>query len=441
MKKNILDVIIPTYDHPQMLLACLNSYNMASSDHSLRPVIHFWIVNNGKAPLKNYIVENESVTILEPGTNLGWEGGLKYALERCSAPFVLFSNDDIRLLEGQKNTLWSMLASFNDPSVGAVGPSSNYVMGAQNIFQDIVWRNLEVKYLIGFCLMVRREALEKAGGVDDTLPGGDDIDLSIRLRDAGYRLVCRRDLFVYHHGSITGNAVHSGYWNSATMQEKTNLALIRKHGMLKFFETVLMGWNDFKHFESFATEDIEGDICRKHVVGENVLELGCGGNKTVPNALGVDLFQNGDVIPLVTQGKGFSVADLVADVSVGLPVPPESQDTIIGRHILEHCQDALGTLATWNAALKMGGTLILALPNQNLGNTIVQNPEHMNTFVPDSLKNVALCAGFFMRNLYTDVNGVSFVAVFEKRSQPVHGLSVPQNTFFALVAKMEPVYA
>lgn len=435
--KALIDVIIPSFDNYQMLAACLSSF-LGSIDVASRDMLNIIVVNNGNPEMKEGFPKMECVTIHNAGKNLGWEGGLKFGLQYAKAPFVIFANDDIRILQGNKRWFCDMLATFNDPAVGAAGPCSNFVMGQQNIFFDSFQTMLETKYLIGFFFMLRREALEKAGGVDDTLPGGDDIDLSIRLRDAGYKLVCRRDVFVFHHGAQTGERVHAGYWNSLDQQERTNFAIIKKHGMLKFWETIVVGWMEQKeHRPGLTCEDVEGDLCRRHVEGSSVLELGCGGIKTVPNAVAIDLHKTGSHVAFVTEGKDISVADLVGDASLALPVPDGSQDTIIARHLLEHCQDTVGTLSAWNRALKKNGKLIIAVPNNALGNTIIMNPEHIVSFVPSSLRNAAACAGFGLAHLYPAVNGVSFVAIFEKIDAPHWGITDPKETLFPAAARRE----
>ena len=86
----------------------------------------------------------------------------------------------------------------------------------------------------------------------------------------------------------------------------------------------------------------------------------------------------------------------------------------------------------WNTALRPGGALIIAVPNNALGNTIIMNPEHITSFVPSSLTNAASCVGFRLKQVYTKVNGVSFVSVFEKVAEapehvlPVEGTVMPQ---------------
>jgi len=335
-----------------------------------------------------------------------------------------------------------MLSMFNDPNIAAVGPSSNFVMGLQSIFHDAEYVAMQVKYLIGFFLVVRRSDLDAAGGVDDTLPGGDDIDLSIRLRDLGKTLICRRDVFVFHHGSQTGQKVQAGYWNSPTMQERTNHALIRKHGMYKFWDTMIAGWSERKEYGvPFSNADTEGDICRKHVTGEKIIELGCGAVKTVPNAVGVDIAPKGSRIGFIAVDNNKSVADVIADASRQLPFPAGSQDCVIARHIIEHCQDTLGTMKCWNEVLKDGGKLIVACPNNEIGNTIILHPEHMNTFTPQSLTNLATVCGFDLEAVYPNTNGTSMVLIFKKVAEAHYMLTRPLKAVTPLASRLEAAHA
>lgn len=221
-------IIIPTFDNPEFLYPCVESL-LKTCDASI------YVVNNGRPDyMKN--LTDPRVKVLQQEKNLRWEGGLKAGIESTTEDLILFLNDDTFIPPSSSGWLDKMVAHFADPNISAVGPSSNCVMGIQNIFTNGTPNIVGVNFLIGFCLMVRRSALVECGGVDDTLPGGDDLDLSIRLRKAGYRLVCDKNAFVYHHGFKTGERVHGGQnikggWNSVEMMENTNFALIQKHGL------------------------------------------------------------------------------------------------------------------------------------------------------------------------------------------------------------------
>lgn len=406
---SLVDVIIPTFDNPQFLIPCIKSLVMHTS---MRDQMRIIIVNNGAKEAESWIPKSDGITLIQADRNLGWEGGLKKGLEVSDAPFVCFMNDDTYVPLSSFFWMHTLLSHFSDPSVAAVGPSSNVVMGAQNVFlQDDANAIVEVPYLIGFCMVIRRADLDAAGGIDDTLPGGDDIDLSIRLRGLGKRLMNSRAAFVYHHGFKTGTRVNGKDWNSQDMTERTNIALIRKHGFKKFFETLYgIKANDGS---TFQWEDTEGNLIREYLKGDGktVLEMGCGGNKTIATALGVDRIPTGEKVPNVRSQS--SQADIVADVSE-VPLTDQSADIIIARHILEHMVDPVRTLREWRRLLKDKGTLILALPDHRTSNTIPLNAEHVHAYTPDSAQALLELMGFKLTAFHQHYNGVSFISVFEK---------------------------
>jgi SAM-dependent methyltransferase len=385
-------------------------------------LIHVYVVNNGDA-VNMKAIDHPRVTILQQKENLGWEGGLKAGLEASKEEFVVFMNDDTFVPIPSLRWINTMLEHFKVPQVGAIGPSSNCVMGAQNIFSGLSDCNdlVRVNFLIGFCMMVRRSALDAVGGVDDTLPGGDDLDLSIRLRKGGYFLFCDRNVFVYHHGFKTGERVKGGPevqggWNSIQMMERTNFALIQKHGLMAFLECMnqippkdpdapnpLEGW----------VQDSEGILCAENVLGDRVLELGCGMRKTVPNAVGVDRVPKGEEIPGVKAGLK-SLADITANAEGPLPIESGTYDTVIARHILEHLTDRVLSVREWGRVLRHGGRLIIAVPNHALRNSIPMNIEHQSSWTPSSLKNFMEVMGFKTVDILDPKNFVSTIGIFEK---------------------------
>jgi glycosyltransferase involved in cell wall biosynthesis len=60
----------------------------------------------------------------------------------------------------------------------------------------------EVKRLVGFCLVTKREYLEKTGYFDDRFSFNfEDDDLCNRFLENNYKLLCSKGVFVYHYGS------------------------------------------------------------------------------------------------------------------------------------------------------------------------------------------------------------------------------------------------
>lgn len=347
-------------------------------------------------------------------SNAGWEGGLKAGLAVSTAEYVMFLNDDTMIPSHQKLWLHRLLNHFIHPEFAAIGPTSNCVMGRQNMFLQENFSLVRSKFLIGFCMLLRRSDLDAAGGVDDTMPGGDDLDLSIRLRKLGKYLLIDREVYVHHFGFKTGErlegtANQENGWNSIKKIERTNHALMRKHGLKAFLD--LFASEEPILYPNGTWSDREADICREWAVGEKVADLGCGAKKTSPNFVGLDLIPHGQSIP----GLNFdqvSSADVVCNVENDLPI--QDFDAIVARHILEHMLDATQAVKSWGKSLKHGGRMVIAVPDHTYNNTIPLNHQHVHAWTPRSLKNFMESLGWKTLSLEDPRNNVSFVGIFEK---------------------------
>lgn len=407
-----LDILIPTYNNYQYLAPCLNSILRNKTSENL---FHIYVINNGHKESCNWI-NNKDVTVIQAGDNLGWEGGLKLGLGKTEAPYVMFLNDDTFIPQGSRNWINILLQHFRHKDVGAVGPSSNVVMGSQNIFNDSPNPLIVNKYLIGFCFLTRRATILEVGGIDDTLPGGDDLDMSIRLRKAGYKLIVDKTVFVYHHGFKTGNrlmgdAQKMNGWNSYEMWEKTNHAIIRKHGF-KEWADMMSGEVDLTYYMPPTIDDIEGELIRAEIKPGKIVDLGCGATKTVPEAIGVDMIPKDEVIETLNNSK--SQADIQANITEPLPFDENSIDTIIMRHILEHIPDSVTILRHLSGLLVENGKLIIAVPDDAIHQSIPMNIEHVHGFNKQSMKSLLEVCGFRVTKQMDSENGVSFITVAEK---------------------------
>jgi len=114
----------------------------------------------------------------------GWRGG--------KAEYVLFLNDDCTVTD---ESIKGLLGPMGDPRVGIVGPTlrcGDYQESEENAPQEDgeypVY--ITVRHLIGACLLVRRELLERVRGWDtDFVLHCSDLDLCIRAWEAGYKCV------------------------------------------------------------------------------------------------------------------------------------------------------------------------------------------------------------------------------------------------------------
>lgn len=149
------------------------------------------------------------------------------AARAADAPFLLFLNDDIEVIT--PGWLEAMLELGARPEVGAVGVKLLYPDGriqhagvvvgifgnAGHAFRGLdgsarhyfdlpdVIRN--VSAVTGACLLVRAEVFQSVGGFDDAgLPiDFNDIDLCLRLRQRGYRVLYTPHAVLRHHEGLS----------------------------------------------------------------------------------------------------------------------------------------------------------------------------------------------------------------------------------------------
>lgn len=229
-----LTVAVPTWNNPHQLTDTLVS--MVRNTPFVGRVI---VVNNGQDRYEDIqAAVPYDIDWLNTGKNLGWMGGINRALEYADTDYFCMLNDDV-LFPPSSFYFWEyLLRWFDRNDVGGVGPSSNYVAGAQSAFMHVGYPVITTPFLIGFCAVYRTELLKRLGGLDESLPGGDDLDLSIRVQDEGFKLVADRRAYLHHIGAQTGQRVKGSEWDSAEAQSDTANALMRKHGIRRWFECV-----------------------------------------------------------------------------------------------------------------------------------------------------------------------------------------------------------
>lgn len=409
MASPTVDIICPTFNNTTSFGNFVSSF--------VKNTMEPWrliIINNGSIDIK-FTSQDPRIILLKASKNLGWMGGVnagvKWALEHNPAKFIGWINDDVQITEQDCGWLTKMLAAFQKEGVGAVGPISNAIMGYQSFHYIGLPPYIEATRLSGMCFITKREVIEKVGLLDESLPGGDDLDYSLRVRQAGYKLcICRRT-FIFHHYAQTGKRVHGDYWDSREHSEKINAALISKHGFLEFFKTIndMLPPQEEKH-NYIATEE---NMARRELAEElksgKVLDLGCGGNKIDPRAVGVDIRPSGAL------GVGYnsvhaSVGEVACDVVELSPFEYGSVDGILAKHLLEHIIDVPKALKEWCRVLKDNGRLVIIVPDWRYCEAMACDPSHVHAFTPDSLKSIVeSCGGFVVDRVETVSPGYVFM--------------------------------
>lgn len=234
-----VSIVIPVLNNLALTKQCIESV----VKHTTPGDYELIVVDNGSDKETQDYLEALQVKVIRNNENLGFSKAINQGFQAARGDHLFMLNNDTILFP---EWLPRMLKRF-EGKVGAVGPVSNYVMGPQQVsigrrsakpehihnlvsIQQKDETIEDAKLLIGFAMMISREAYEKVGTLDERFFAGcDDLDYSIRLRQAGYTLNIARDVFVFHFGNKTSK----GILNKATeFYEESNKLFFEKWSKL-----------------------------------------------------------------------------------------------------------------------------------------------------------------------------------------------------------------
>jgi len=229
-------IVIVSYNTLPYTRRCIESI-MTYSSYPFSLPYHVIVEDNGSSDGTVEYLEGlgDAIELHKIEKNLGWIIGVNIGLVGALAhdpDYIIFSNSDV-VIPGDPVWLQKFIEPLQEEGVGAVGPVSNFVMGLQKYeFNEQLPPIHEAQFLIGFFMAVKAKVLREVGLLDERfgLGGNDDLDLSIRIRKAGYKLLINRRAFIFHYGSKTLLPVFGGWEGIAREDERTRVLLVEKWG-------------------------------------------------------------------------------------------------------------------------------------------------------------------------------------------------------------------
>jgi GT2 family glycosyltransferase/Flp pilus assembly protein TadD len=222
-----ISIVILTFNQLEYTKKCVESIRK----HTPVPHEIIFVDNASKDGtikwLKKLTQENPNFKLIENKKNLGFSKGCNQGITASSGEYILLLNNDILVTEGW---LSGMLECINSsPDIGVVGPMTNNISGLQRVLsadygdmgnlegyarafrEKNRYRRILTRRIVGFCMLFRRELVEKIGLLDETFGSGnyEDDDFCLRLSLEGYRNLIAGDVFVHHYGSrsFIGNRI------------------------------------------------------------------------------------------------------------------------------------------------------------------------------------------------------------------------------------------
>jgi GT2 family glycosyltransferase len=212
--------IILSYNNTYYLQRCIESiYTNCNPDAYLLVVFENGSKDGTSEWLAQWGNDHDEALIILNEENLGFSVGNNAACEYLPEGYdVFYLNNDTRV---PANALfWLRMALYSSEEIGAVGAVQNYSEGDQlldvrfdapeqyvefgasnNVPMDNPLE--EQSKLCGFAMFLKREAYDKVGGFDPAFTPGflEDDDLSLRIREKGYKLMVCHNAYMYHAGS------------------------------------------------------------------------------------------------------------------------------------------------------------------------------------------------------------------------------------------------
>jgi hypothetical protein len=218
-----LSIIIVNWNTREPLLNCLASVFQYSGGLTFEVIV----VDNGSQDGSTVAVSKKypQVKVIANSSNLGFARANNQALTSTADRYCLLLNSDTELTSGALQGMVEFME--NNPRVGIAGAKFLNKDGSmQNSFDNIptltteilnksllralfprkypskkspITAPLEVESVIGACMLIRREALDEVGLLDeDYFLFLEETDLCFRMRKTGWKVLYLPQVQVYH---------------------------------------------------------------------------------------------------------------------------------------------------------------------------------------------------------------------------------------------------
>lgn len=368
-------IIVLSFNLKDICIQCIESIRRNNPPDSYELIV---IDNASTDGIIDWLKEQKDIIFIQNSCNMGFPYGCNQGVEVANNNnnIFLLNNDTIVL---PNSIFWLRMGLYDGKENGATGSVTNYAGNGQVIDQDFAFveeycayamthnvpmRNaLESKiWLVGFAMLIRREALEQVGLLDTLFSPGclEDDDYGIRLQCSGWKVMLCWNSFIYHYGS--GKGKNQLQWEGA---QKGNIdKFIEKWG----FNITHVTWPQ-NEMISFINSEMKETF--------RVLEIGCGCGATLmklrflnPNAQIFGIEKDEIMAKIASNNCVVICGDIK---SIVLPYEKNYFDYILIRDVekfLNNIEEILGKIEKY---LKNEGMFIFSAKTMKCLNTIKKN--------------------------------------------------------------------
>lgn len=235
-----------------------------------RPPDQFLVIDDGSSDESAAIIASYPVELVQHDRNQGLSAARNTALERCRGEVLVYVDADAFADRQMLAVMETEFAGSGPDGVGGQG-----IEAVQKTVYDR-WRALHasqghgtqrlegVQHLFGLCMGYRSEVLRSLGGFSSLFrTNAEDLDLGLRLNQAGRRLVYTPQARVYHqrqddHASLRRMMHQWYYWAFLARQKNGYNPWRLAAGTLRRL-LLVEPWSDLfqQHSPALARLDVE----------------------------------------------------------------------------------------------------------------------------------------------------------------------------------------
>jgi len=229
-----LSIVIVNWNTKNLLLQCLTSIYGKIGEQG----IEVFVVDNGSSDGSREVVQEEfpDVKLIQNEENLGFAVANNKALRLSKGKYLLLLNPDTQVKEGTVEKLVSFMEIHPDAGITGAqllnsdGSKQNSIANFPSLATELLSKSLlrrlfpkqfpgkerenpnpiEVESVIGACMMVKRDAMEQVGLLDeDYFLFLEETDWCLRMKKAGWKIYYVPQAEIVHLQGKSANLVRA----------------------------------------------------------------------------------------------------------------------------------------------------------------------------------------------------------------------------------------